>query len=70
MANETNSHVSGATRGADGMAMEQGADAGRMPTPDEERAADKNTVDPEVARSEAAFNKMAANVKGEGRIEQ
>ena len=70
MGNESNQHVASETRDADRKAMHQQADAGRMPTAEEERAAEKNDVDPEVARNEAEFNKMAANVKGEGRIEQ
>ena len=70
MANESNQHVTSETREADRKAMHQQGDAGRMPTADEERAADKNDLDPDVARNEASFNKMAANVKGEGRIEQ
>lgn len=70
MPNESNPKVTSETREADRNAMHQGADAGRMPTPDEERAAEKNDVDPDVARNEAEFNKMGANVEGEGRIEQ
>ena len=70
MANESNQHVTSETREADRKAMHQQADAGPMPTAEEERAAEKNDVDPEVARNEAEFNTMAANVKGEGRIEQ
>lgn len=70
MPNESNPKVTSETREADRTAMHQGADAGRMPTPDEERAAEKNDVDPEVARNEAEFNKMGANAEGEGRIEQ
>ena len=70
MPNESNRHVTSETREADRKAMQQGADAGPMPTPDEERAAEKNDVDPDVARNEAEFNKMGANLEGEGRIEQ
>ena len=68
MANETH-RISSETREADQKAMHQSAEAGRMPTPEEERAAEKNDVDPDVARNEAEFNKMGANLKGEGRIE-
>ena len=70
MPNERNRHVTSETREADRKATQQGASAGRMPTPDEERAAEKNDVNPDVARNEAEFNKMGANLEGEGRIEQ
>ena len=70
MPNERNRHVTSETREADRNATQQGASAGRMPTPDEERAAEKNDVNPDVARNEAEFNKMGANLEGEGRIEQ
>ena len=45
------------------------ASAGDDPTPEEERAADRNTPDPEVARRNREALERGANVKGEGQIE-
>lgn len=45
------------------------ASAGRMPTPDEERAAEKNDVDPSVAAAEKEATERGAKQQGEGRIE-
>jgi hypothetical protein len=44
------------------------ADPDRMPTPEEERLADENELDPEVAESYKAAAERGANVKGEGSI--
>lgn len=45
------------------------ADAGRMPTPDEERAADQHgDVDESVIDHERDMNKRGAHQQGEGRI--
>jgi hypothetical protein len=41
----------------------------RPPTPDEERAAEQNTLDPSVARHYKDAAETGANVKGEGAIE-
>ena len=45
------------------------ASPGDDPTPEEERAADRNTLDPEVARRNREAIERGANVKGEGQIE-
>ena len=44
------------------------ADAGQMPTPEEEAAAEQNDVDPAVARAEKEATERGANQKGEGRL--
>jgi hypothetical protein len=44
------------------------ADAGQMPTAEEEAAAEKNTVDPAVAAAEKEATERGANQKGEGRL--
>lgn len=43
--------------------------AGRGPTPDEERAAEKNAVDPSVARENKEAVERGARVRGEGEID-
>lgn len=42
--------------------------ADRAPTPDEEAAADSNPLDPKAAEAEKEFNRLGAEVKGEGEI--
>ena len=42
--------------------------ADRMPTPDEEAAAERNQVDPEVAEAYEDAMERGANVRGEGAI--
>lgn len=42
--------------------------ADRMPTPEEEAAAERNTLDPEVAKAYEEAAERGANVKGEGEI--
>jgi len=44
-------------------------DAGRMPTRDEERAAETNDVDPGVAAAQQEATTRGARQQGEGRIE-
>ena len=61
--------VDDATRQAEQRDAQKPADAGHMPTAEEEAAAEKNSVDPEVAKNEKAFVKKGANLKGEGQIE-
>ena len=39
------------------------------PTPEEERAAERNQLDPDVARHNKEANERGANVQGEGQIE-
>jgi hypothetical protein len=43
--------------------------ADRPPTPDEEAAAEGNTLEPGVAEHEREMGKIGAEVKGEGEIE-
>lgn len=38
------------------------------PTPEEEAAAESHELDPRAAKSEEEFNKLGAEVKGEGEI--
>lgn len=45
------------------------AGADRPPTEDEERAAEQNELDPDVARAYEEANERGANIKGEGQIE-
>jgi hypothetical protein len=42
--------------------------ATEVPTPEEERAAEKNRLDPEVAEHEKEMTERGADQKGEGRI--
>jgi hypothetical protein len=42
--------------------------ADRMPTPEEEAAAERNQLDPEVAKAYEEAAERGANVKGEGEI--
>jgi hypothetical protein len=42
--------------------------ADRPPTPEEDAAAEGNTLDPEVAEHEREMDKLGAEVKGEGQI--
>jgi hypothetical protein len=43
--------------------------ADRPPTPEEEAAAESNTLDPEVSEHEKEMGKIGADIKGEGEIE-
>jgi hypothetical protein len=43
--------------------------ADRPPTADEERAAESNTLDPDVSEHEREMGKIGAEVKGEGESE-
>lgn len=60
--------VSPETRDAERREAQMPADAGPMPTAEEEAAAEKNTVDPAVAAAEKEATERGANQKGEGRI--
>jgi hypothetical protein len=68
-AGNTGSERTDATRAED--AREGGAPhaADRPPTPEEEAAADGNTLDPEVSEHEQEMDKIGAEVKGEGQID-
>lgn len=61
--------IDDATRQAEQRDANMPADAGPAPTPDEERAAEQNTVDPEVARNNKEATERGAALQGEGRIE-
>ena len=43
--------------------------ADRLPTPEEEAAAEGNTLDPGVSEHEREMGKIGAEVKGEGEID-
>lgn len=58
-----------ATRDAEHRDEQASASAGKMPTPDEERAAEQNAVDPAVAAAEKEATERGARQHGEGRIE-
>ena len=60
--------VTSETREAERREAHMPADAGPMPTPDEEAAAEQNDVDPAVAAAETEATERGANLKGEGRI--
>lgn len=43
--------------------------AGKEPTPEEEAAAERNDVDPNVARTNKEAVERGANVRGEGQVD-
>ena len=53
------------TRAAD---RDPHTDAGRDPTPEEERLADENELDPSVAEHEEEMLERGAHQQGEGRL--
>ena len=61
--------IDDATRQAERRDAAMPADAGAFPTPDEEQAAERHRVDPEVARHNREATERGANVRGEGQIE-
>ena len=61
--------LSDATHEADRRDAEVKAHADREPTPEEEREAEKNKLDPEEARKIEEQYKRGADAKGEGRID-
>lgn len=61
--------TSGATRAAEDHEAMAAHVADRMPTAEEERAAERNTLDPEVAEHYQDAARTGANIKGEGAIE-
>ncbi|HUP85003.1 MAG TPA: hypothetical protein VM143_04965 [Acidimicrobiales bacterium] len=60
--------VSAETRDAERREATMPADAGPEPTPEEAEAAEKNAVNPDVARAEKEATERGANAKGEGRL--
>ena len=61
--------VSDETRQAERREANMPADAGPMPTAEEAEAAERNEVDPAVAKAEKEATERGAKAKGEGRIE-
>lgn len=68
MAERSRTPVDEATRAAEKHDAEMEADAGRGPTPDEEAAAERNRLDPDVAGENKQAVERGAGQKGEGRI--
>ena len=60
--------VSDETRAAERKEAMMPADAGAEPTPEEAEAAERNDVDPQVAKAEKEATERGAKAKGEGRI--
>ena len=60
--------VSDETRAAERKEATMPADSGPEPTPEEAEAAERNSVDPDVAAAEKEATERGANAKGEGRI--
>lgn len=56
------------TRDSERAEAEVHAGADRMPTPDEEAAADELELDPETVAHEKEMGERGANQKGEGRL--
>jgi hypothetical protein len=66
MADRTN--PDSATREEEAREARTPAGAPQQPTPEEERAADSNKLDPEVAEHEREMGERGANQQGEGRL--
>ena len=60
--------VSEETKAAERREAMMPADAGPMPTIDEEAAAEQHDVDPAVAKAEKESTERGARQKGEGRL--
>lgn len=65
---EPNTFPDGSTVQADRRDAATGHQADRMPTPEEERRADEQPLDPEVAEAYEAALERGASVEGEGQI--
>ncbi len=61
--------VKGATEVEEMLESAAAHTADRPPTPEEEAAAEGNTLDPEVSEHEREMGKIGAEVKGEGEID-
>ena len=61
--------LSDATHEADRRDSEVKGHADRMPTPEEEAAAERQKLDPEAAKHYKEMAERGANQKGEGRID-
>jgi hypothetical protein len=62
-------NVDEATQQADERDAHAKPSADRMPTPEEERLAEQQELDPQVAESYKEAAERGANVEGEGQIE-
>ncbi len=60
--------IDDATRDAERAESSMTAHADRMPTPDEEKLADGQTLDPKVAEHEREMLERGAHQEGEGRV--
>jgi hypothetical protein len=67
--NDGRTNVDDATREEERREAGLTSSAGRGPTPDEERAAERNDVDPNVARENKEAVERGAHVRGEGEID-
>ncbi len=65
----TDADVQDATRAEEAREADAPHTADRPPTPDEEAAAEGNTLDPGVSEHEQEMGKIGAEVKGEGEID-
>ncbi len=61
--------VKGATEVEEMLESAAAHTADRPPTPEEEAAADGNTLDPQVSEHEREMGKIGAELKGEGEID-
>ena len=66
---ETGGDVEEATKAEEARDATAAHTADRAPTPDEEAAAERNTLEPGVAEHEREMGKIGAEVRGEGEIE-
>jgi hypothetical protein len=65
---DEDAEVEDATKAEEAREARASHTADRPPTPDEERAAESNTLDPDVSEHEREMGKIGAEVKGEGEI--
>lgn len=65
---DPNAEVEEATKDEEALEATAAHTADRMPTPDEEAAAEANTLEPEVSQHEREMGKIGAEIKGEGEI--
>ncbi len=66
---EADGDVKEATKAEEAREATAAHTADRPPTPDEEAAADRNTLEPGIAGHEREMGKLGAEVRGEGEIE-
>jgi hypothetical protein len=67
--NDSDGDVEDATKAEEAREATAAHAADRPPTPDEEAAAERNTLEPGVSEHEREMGKIGAEVKGEGEIE-